>query len=766
MIKVKKLIFSLIIILVATITSYGQDVEASLKQANSLYKGEQFRNAIPFYEEVLKAQPDNAEALFKSGVCYLNRFSKEKALENILKAYEKDPKVSSHIQYWLGRAYHLNYKFDEALNAYTTYKASLRKKDQRSDDLRIHIEQTNVAAELYKSPKDFLVQNLGTSINSSFSDHSPVISMDGKTLFYTSRRNDVAGEIEEADGEPFEDIFFSTKTDSVTWGKPESIHLNTTGHDASCQLYDNDTKMIIYKFHKGGDIYYCEKEGDKWSEPKPFANVNTKKFESSAFVTADGNTAYFSSNRYKKNDDLDIYYITKGTDGKWSKLKELKGGINTKFDEDAPFITPDGKTMYFSSRGQKNMGGFDIFKSSVDDNGNWSEPENLGYPINTPDDDVYYYMSSNGLRGYLASYRSLGLGEKDIYEIIPIKPIKACGLVVEDVTGNKIDGVTVSYYSQNKTSSPSSGTDLSKDGGSYCVKVMSNNTYKIVVMKGSDTLKTELLEIPVNDDEAKTLSKNIIIPIDQKKADSIAIAAKDTIKRGTSLSHRYVFRRAYFPENKSSLTDEAKHELDVAAEILKKNPDAEINVKGYDKASTKLAEDRAKAVSKYLSDKGIDASRIKSVKGTKSKATTINNRSAELDVKLNSGLAMNYDTQIIPSYTVGQTFVLRNLYFITAKHELKAEGKTELDTLKNILLDNPTVKIELAGHTDDVGNDEYNQKLSENRAKAAMDYLIKKGISADRLSYKGYGESMPYMSNDSDFNRQLNRRTEAKIVSK
>ncbi len=766
MIQVKRLIFSLVVILVTSIISNGQDVGSSLKKANSLYKGEQFRNAIPFYEEVLKVQPDNAEALFKSGVCYLNRFSKEKALENILKAYEKDPNISKHIGYWMGRAYHLNYKFDEAISSYTTYKSSLRKKDQRSDDLRLHLDQTKVASELFKSPKEYLVQNLGPNVNSSFSDHSPVISMDGKTIFYTSRRNDNPGEIEELDGEPFEDIFFSTKTDSVTWGKPESIHLNTTGHDASCQLYDNDTKMIVYKFHKGGDIYYCEKEGDKWSEPKPFANINTKKFESSAFVTADGNTAYFSSNRYKKNDDLDIYYITKGSDGKWSKLKELKGGINTKFDEDAPFITPDGKTMYFSSRGQKNMGGFDIFKSTVDENGNWSEPENLGYPINTPDDDVYYYMSSNGLRGYLASYRSLGLGEKDIYEIIPIKPIKACGLVVEDVTGNKIDGVTVSYYSQNNTTAPSSGTDLSKEGGNYCIKVMSNNTYKVVVMKGNDTLKTELLVIPVNDDESKTLSKNIVIPYVQKKEDSSVVAIKDTLKKGTSLTHRYVFRKTYFPENKSSLSDEAKHELDIAAEILKKNPDAEINIKGYDKANTKLAEDRAKVVSSYLADKGIDPSRVKSVKGNKSKSNNINNRSVELDVKLNSGLAMNYDSKIIPSYTVGSTYVLRNLYFITAKHELKLEGKAELDTLKNILIANPTMKIELAGHTDDVGNDEYNQKLSENRAKAAMDYLIKKGIAADRLSYKGYGESMPYLTNDSDFNKQLNRRTEAKILSK
>jgi outer membrane protein OmpA-like peptidoglycan-associated protein len=763
MIKVKGLLSIAIITFFANTFSFSQDVTASLKTANNLYKNEQFRNALPYYEEVLKSQPDNAEVLLNSGICYLNRFSKEKALENILKAYEKDSSVSKHIRYWMGRAYHLNYKFDDALLCYTIYKNSLRKKDQRSDDLRIHLQQTKVAAELYKSPKNYLVQNMGSNINSSFSDHSPVISADGKTIYYTSRRTDSDNAKEELDGEPFEDIFVSKKTDSVTWGKSESIHLNTTGHDACCQLYDNDTKMIIYKFSKGGDIYYSEKEGDKWGEPKPFPNMNTKKFESSAFVTADGNTAYFATNRYKKNDDLDIYYITKDKDGKWSKIKELKGAINTKFDEDAPFITPDGKTMYFSSRGEKNMGGFDIFKSTVDDNGVWSEAENLGYPINTPDDDVYYYMSSNGRRGYLASYRSDGFGEKDIYEIIPIAGVNIQGLVTEDVTGNKIDGITLLFTSLKKDYPPSSASDLSKEGGKYGVKVASYNTYKVAVVKGADTLKTETFDVPVSDEEGKVIYKNIVLPYTPKAGDTIR---KDTVRTNAPLTHRYVFRNVYFPNGNSKLTDEDKHELDIASEILKKNPDAEVNVKGYDKADKKLAESRAKAVNDYLIAKGVEPSRIKSVSGATSKSKAIDNRSVNLDVKLKSGLAMNYDPQVIPSYSVGNTFVLRNVYFITAKSELKPEGKSELDTLKNILKDNPTIKIELAGHTDDVGNDEYNQKLSESRAKAAMDYLIKEGIAADRLSYKGYGETMPYVSNDTDFNRQLNRRTEAKIIAR
>ncbi len=756
---------AVLLALIIPMHMHAQEIKSSLKQANSLYKDEHFRNAIPYYEEVLKVQPDHAEALFKSGVCYLNRFSKEKALENILKAYEKDSSVSKHLRYWMGRAYHLNYKFDEALESYSIYKSSLRKKDQRSDDLRIHIEQSKAAKELAGSPKNYAVQNLGNNINSSFSDHSPVISADGKTLYYTSRRAEGENDKEELDGEPFEDIFVAHKLDSVTWGKPESIQLNTTGHDATCQLYDNDTKMIIYKFTKGGDIYYSEKEGNKWGDPKPFPNVNTKKFESSAFVTADGKIAYFSSNRYKKNDDLDIYYIVKDDNGKWSKIKELKGAINTKFDEDAPYLTPDGKTMYFSSRGHKNMGGFDIFKSTLDDNGVWSTPENLGYPINTPDDDVYYYLSSNGRRGYLASYRSEGFGEKDIYEITPIAGVKIQGLITEDVTGNKVDGVTVLFVSQKQTTAPSAASDLSKEGGNFGVKVTSYNTYKVAILKGQDTLKTELIELPAIDEEDKVLTRNFVIPYVAKPEDQPATPPAKG-EPGTAPAHRYVFRNTYFPENSATLTPEAKRELDIAAEVLAKNPDAEIKLKGYDKSNTTLAKQRAQAVNNYLTAKGVDPARIKATTGNKSAKNTVNDRSVEMDVTLKSNMAMNFDPKTIPSYTVGSTFILRNVYFVTAKHDLRPEGKAELDTLRSIMQANPSLKIELGGHTDDIGKEEYNQKLSENRAKAAVDYLIKQGIAADRLTYKGYGEASPYVPNNSDANRQLNRRTEAKIIGR
>jgi outer membrane protein OmpA-like peptidoglycan-associated protein len=749
----KSILLFLQLTLFLSIGVHAQDLEEKLDIANSLYKNEHYRNALPYYEDVLKENPNHVEALFKSGVSYLHRFSKEKALQNILKSFELDSNYNKHIRYWMGRAYQMNYEFDKALTCYTIYKNSIRKRDQRSEDLVVHIRQTETGAKLFKDPKDYIVRNLGPNVNSPYSDHSPVISSDGKSLYLTSRRKDGSSDKEELDGEPFEDILICTKQADGTWSKPETIHLNTSGHDATNQLYDNDSKLLIYKFHKGGDIYMTEKNGDRWSDPKPFPEINTKKYESSAFLTQDGKRIYFSTNRYKKNDDLDIYYLEKMEDGSWSQIKELKGNINTRFDEDAPYLSPDGKTMYFSSRGHDNMGGFDIFRSSMNDEGYWSEPENLGFPINTPDDDVYYYPTSNFKKGYISSYRSDGLGEKDIYEIQPMYGVVIEGLVLEDSTNRQMNGYTVTYESKYKTTRPNSAKDISKDSGKYSARILCYNTYKISISKDGQFVREDSLVVPLADDEGTRLSKNVYVPIDRKTLPPPVAA--DT-------KHRYIFRNTYFAKNSATLSEEAKHELDIAAEILKKNPESNVVINGnYKKPeSAKTGENRAKAVQEYLVSKGVKPENIKTGNATS------NEPQASLDVKLKKPLNLDLDPSIIARTSVGGSFVLRHVYFNTAKAELKPEGKAELDTLRNIMMDFPDLKIELGGHTDDIGNDTYNQQLSESRAKAAMEYLIKNGVPANRLSYKGYGEVQPYLPNDSDKNRLLNRRTEATILSK
>jgi outer membrane protein OmpA-like peptidoglycan-associated protein len=592
-------------------TGFTQDTKSLKGNGDREYKLEHYRKALPFFEQVIQANPQDADAIFKAGVCYLHKYSKEKALENLLKAYAMDPNVDKHIAYWLGRAYHQNYQFDKALEYYNTYKSAYGKYDERRLEVEKFIRQTEFSKKMVASPKDYLVENLGSTINTMYSEHSPVSSSDDSMLLFTSRRENAAGAAEDLDGDYFEDIYQSRKNADGKWTKPETIHLNTSGHDASVQLFDNDSKLLLYKFTRGGDIYYTEKNGAGWNEPKKFADINTRDFEADAYISADGNSAYFVTNHYKKKGDLDIYYITKDAQGVWSKPKDLKGNINTNEDEDGPFLTKDGKTLFFSSRGHDNMGGFDIFKSTLDFSGNWSEPVNLGHPINTPDDDVYYYVESDGYRGYLSSYRQGGYGEKDIYEIIPIPYIVIKGDILSENTGKKVENAKIIFTPQRKNSK--SRMDINAGSGSYESKIQSYDSYDVSIIKEGDTLHKEVYQIPLKRKEGEVIVKDFTVRTKE-------IAKVDTLpkKDTTAIIVAPVLKaeNIYFDVNKYNIRADAKAELDKLAQMMKENPSVKIEILGYtdtdgdDNLNMILSQNRASSAYKYLTSRGVKSSRL------------------------------------------------------------------------------------------------------------------------------------------------------------
>jgi outer membrane protein OmpA-like peptidoglycan-associated protein/tetratricopeptide (TPR) repeat protein len=610
-----KLIFTIFLTLVIFFNfGYTQDTKSLKSNGDREFKLEHYRKALPFFEQIIQADPKDADAVFKAGVCYLYRYSKEKALESLLKANAMDPNVDKHMAYWLGRAYHQNYQFDKALENYNTYKSAYGKYDERRLEVEKYIRQTEFSKKMVANPKDFLVANLGSTINTMYSEHSPVSSYNDSMLLFTSRRNNSTGAgVEDLDGEYFEDIYQSAKGGDGNWSKPETIHLNTSGHDASVQLFDHDKKLLLYKFTHGGDIYYTEKNGSGWNEPQKFANINTPDFEADAFITEDGNTAYFVTNHYKKKGDLDIYYMTKDAQGVWSKPQDLKGNINTNEDEDGPFLTKDGKTLYFSSRGHDNMGGYDIFKSTRDSSGNWSEPINMGHPINTPDDDVYYFVESDGYRGYLSSYREGGFGEKDIYEIIPIPYLVIKGDVISENTGKKVDNVRLIFTPQRKTSK--SLIDLNSADGSYQSKIQSYDTYHVSIIKGADTLHKDIYQVPLIKKEGEVISKNFVVPYHEVVKVDTTIAKVDTTTK-VKATPVLVAQNIYFDVNKYDLRSDAKVELDNLVKLMKENPTVKVEILGFtdtdgdDKLNQILSDNRAKKAYKYISSKGIKNSRL------------------------------------------------------------------------------------------------------------------------------------------------------------
>jgi outer membrane protein OmpA-like peptidoglycan-associated protein/YHS domain-containing protein len=495
------------------------------------------------------------------------------------------------------------------------YKNTLRKSDSRRKEVELYIEQTDFAKKTVTVPSNFLVENLGSTVNSSFSEHSPVASSNDSVLYFTTRRLK-EGEKEEKDGEPFEDVFISKRQADGSWSALESLNLNTSGHDASIQIYDNDTKLLLYRSTKDGDIFISQKEGDKWGDPKAFDEINSRDFESDAFVSSDGKTVYFATNHYKKFGDMDIYYITKNEDGSWSKHQEMEGDINTEGDEDAPFITPDGKTLYFSSRGHKGMGGFDVFKSKLQADGSWSDPVNLGYPINTPDDDVYFYYAASDDRAYIASYRDGGFGEKDIYCVTPIEHVIVYGKVTEDKTGKAIDGAQISFKSTKKVINASEDKKAVTAGEYKDINVLSYNTYKVEITKNGELLSTDSLVIPSISKEGQTMTKDFVVPFKGNPADTQVVAvvpdttSKTPVVKDPVVTTPLVLEKelvVYFASSSATLDYTYAKQIQSLLADFKKVKTVSLaghaDDKGPDAVNDKISKARASAVAKYVSSK-------------------------------------------------------------------------------------------------------------------------------------------------------------------
>jgi hypothetical protein len=393
--------------------------------------------ALNIFLDLHNEQPDNANINYKVGFCYMNiQGSKllaipylEKAIQNVSEKYiefeanEKRAPVLAY--YYMAKAYHHDYKFDKAIEYFEKFRPYIRAKDiERLNDLELNINMCKYGKELVKNPVKIKITNLGDSINSSGPDYAPCVTADEGMIIFTSRRDGTTGERIADDGMYYEDIYVSHKKEDGTWEKAKHLgeNINTNDHDASVSVSADGNIVFIYKAvkskHQDGDIYFSRLNGDIWSYPEKLgSDINTKYWETHACISANGQELFFVSDRPGGFGGRDIYRCVKLPNGEWSKAQNLGSTINTKYDEDGVFMHPNGKDLYFSSVGHQSMGGFDIFMSSRNEDGTWSKPENIGYPINTPDDDIFFVTSADGKRAFYSSDHEGGFGEKDIYMI-------------------------------------------------------------------------------------------------------------------------------------------------------------------------------------------------------------------------------------------------------------------------------------------------------------------------------------------------------------
>ncbi len=495
------------------------------------------------------------------------------------------------------------------------------------------------------------IKNIGAEVNSPYHDYSEVISADGKLMFFTSRRpSEEKSKIKIK--EKLDRIYYTTYDEKAKkWNPATPIPdpVNAKGRHNSNIATSNDAQwLLLYRDDENGngDIYETFQKGMTWTEPSKLPEpVNSKSHESSASIAPDGRTIYFVSDRVEGGKGgRDIWFSTKDENGKWGKATNIGEPINTKEDEEAVFIHPDGKTLYFSSKRKGGLGGYDIYVTK-NQKGLWSTPVNIGAPINTADDDLFFVITASGKTAYYSSERKGSLGDRDIFEI-------------------------------NFTA-----LEKKKDKGP-----------RLALLKGK-----------IYDSKTKQ-------PIEA----TIEIV---NLKTGEKVS------------NFTSNSQTGSYMVSLPAGV---NYGIYVNGVGY-----------------LFHSENIDlpdASEYQEI---------------EKDIYLNK-------------IEKGAKIVLNNIFFDYGKASLRSESFAELDRVVKILNQNPNIKIEIGGHTDTRGSAEFNQKLSEDRSKSVVEYLIQKGIPTARLKYKGYGESSP-INSDAKIDaepletrkeelHQQNRRTEFKVL--
>ena len=466
------------------------------KEGMFLIGEENYDMALRNFLEAYKKDSSSANINFNVGFCYLNSSNNKvlaegflaKSLKDISKNYQNDnPNEKSAPPlaiFYYGKALHINYKFDEALVQYDNFLNNYAKDKTTKDDVAFYKAQNEFAKEIMATPINVKIQNLGDSINSPFPEYSPVLSADESSLIYTTRRNTGTGGERLQDGQYYEDIVISYKDANGVWSSPKSIsqNINTAGHDGSINLTADGQTLIAFRDDNGnGNVYYSTWDGKDWSPLQSFgSDINSKYWESHACLSADNNTLYFVSDRPGGFGGRDIYRCVKLPNGAWSKALNVGPTVNTKYDEDGPYIHPDGVTLIFSSVGHKSMGGFDIFFTTIEEDKKFAEPVNMGYPINTTDDDVFFVTSPDGKRGYFSSAKDGGHGEKDIYTMfIPDakeKPLVLFKGSIVPAEGTKLPDDLLIVVT-NKETGEVVGNYRPKENGTFATILAPNKNY-------------------------------------------------------------------------------------------------------------------------------------------------------------------------------------------------------------------------------------------------------------------------------------------------
>ncbi|MFH1004928.1 MAG: tetratricopeptide repeat protein [Bacteroidota bacterium] len=517
--------------------------ELKMFNARQDFFGGSYRSAVNKYKEVLKNRPLDGAVHFFLGECYYMMRDYNSAFEFLEKAKSLNPAAHEDLHLVLGKTYHVKCQLDKALSEFNEYKKliGINIKKIKTSDVDMYIMQCNLAKKLMSTPVNAKVTSIGVQVNSEYDDKGPVLSSDEKFLYFTSRRpsTDKAKTDKEGDVGFFDDVY-ETLWDEETksWTASELMRgpINTEGYDACNSISKDGQMMFVYRNNpteaRGGEIYMSQKStSGKWKTPdillKP---INTSYYEDAACISPDGNTLYFVSERPGGLGDGDIWMSKKGPEKNWMEPVNIGAPVNSSYDENGLFLHPDGKTLFFCSNGPGSMGSYDIFKTTLQNNGKWSTPINLGYPINSVSMESKFVLSSNNKTAYISSVRDTGLGERDIYVVdmtnYPIMNELAASSNPPDkvemktqisiIKGNvtTVEGKPVS--AEIKISDKETGVLIvsatSNNNGNYSFELATKKNYLIEINKNKFQKVSEEFSLPAGkENQPFILIKNFVL---------------------------------------------------------------------------------------------------------------------------------------------------------------------------------------------------------------------------------------------------------------
>ena len=601
----------------------AQKAMAAYFKAKDFGSRTQWEEGIVELQKAIKIQPDYTQAKELLGEYFFALKKYDDAIA-ILESSANDKDFSARSVFLLSEIFLKNNNGEKAKLYAEKYIARKDKVPNAAAKASQTILNANFAIEAKKNPVPFNPKNLGVAINTKANEYFPYLTPDGKVFTFT-----------RMDGRQ-EDLFYANRDDSVfSNAMSYGNNVNTDDNEGASAMDAQGNFLFVTACNRmdgygSCDIYYSVKQNNIWTAPQGIGKpVNTGAWEAQPSFSSDGSALYFASNRPGGFGGRDIWVSYLDTNMKLSEPKNLGPNINTKYDDQCPFIHADNQTLYFTSNGWPGMGNGDIYISRKTDTG-WTKAVNIGYPINTENDDNGMTVSYDGKTAFLSSSRAGGFG----------------------------------------------GLDL----------------YSFELPENMQPKKTTYIKAVVKDAKSKQLlnASYSIIDLDTKK---------EVYKGNTSNGKFFVSIE------------------------LNKNDALQIQKEGY-----------------LFYSQNINL-----------KETTTETKPYEIEV-------------LLEPIAANSKITLNNVFFDFDKNELKQESFVELDKLADLLKKNPTVKIEISGHTDNKGDKKYNLTLSQKRAESVVNYLVQKGIAAARLVAKGYGDTMPIAPNDTEENKAKNRRTEVKVL--